>query len=121
MTKNLFYVEDVVQIQKIHHQKLLVNDFRANVIVLCRQLFPQLPFDLLIKVCPKKPMVKYDWLYRKCKVYRLTCILKAANEVLTKNSEELSIEVPTHSSVSLFRLAVEVRTFHNDFLKTLQC
>ena len=120
MAKNLFHIEDVVQIQE-NYQKFLLNDFRANVIILCRQLFPQLPHDLLVKLCPKKPMVKFDWFYRKCKVYRLTCILKAANEVLTNNSEELSIEVSTHASVSLLRLAVEVRTFHSDFLKNLQC
>ena len=120
MAENLFHMEDVVQIQD-NNQKFLVNDFRANVIILCRQLFPQLPHDLLIKLCPKKPMIKSDLLYRKCKVYRLTCFLKAANEVLTNNSEELSIEVSTHTSVGLLRLAVEVRTFHSDFLKILQC
>ena len=66
-------------------------------------------------------MVKSDLLYRKCKVHRLTCFLKAANEVLTNNSEELFMKVSTQASVSLLRLAVEVRTFHGDFLKNLQC
>ena len=66
-------------------------------------------------------MDKSDWLYKKCKVYCLTSILKAANEVLTNNSEELSIEISTHVSVSLLRLVLEVRTFHGDFLKNLQC
>ena len=63
MTKNLFHIKDVVQILE-NNQKFLVNDFRANVINLCRQPFPQLPHDLLIKLFPKKPMVVSNWLYR---------------------------------------------------------